>query len=229
MYENTKPTGTRHAQNQAFAIIRSITPRLKASGLSPDALWQWVLDNHNVTSRSDLTEKQWVILSARLFAAQRNTQLFDHLCNTIRQSVTTCRVYRSDIRTGKRTKVYDGIVTTDITQRCQKHADATGCDVELHNVDGIDGLQMFEPAEYAHDPDMPPIAPIDKTTPARLFEIHTTDNKTQFVEIRFPDTSRLRQWCQQYVAAYGIDLIVTDQLAQNTLMKFSVNDSETNS
>lgn len=216
-------SGKRHAQKQAFALVRTLESRLQTAGLSAEAVWNWVKKQHNVESRSDLTEKQWVVLSARLFAAQRNPQLFDQLCKSIRQSISTCRVYRSDLRTGKRTKVYDGVVTDDIVLRCQKHADVSGCDVDLHNADGKDGLRRFKPIEYAYDPNTPPIAPIDKTTPARIFEIHIKGNTKQHVEIRFPDTARLREWCHRYVVDHGVDIVVTDQLAHYALMTFTVN------
>lgn len=217
-------TGRRHAQNQAFAIVRALESRLQAAGLSVKALWQWVLDIHGVSSRSDLSDRQWVVLSARLFTAQHNSHMFDHLCDTIRKTVGTCRVYRSDTN-GRRTKVYEGVITDDISDRCQKHADASGCDVELHNADGKNGLQMFNPIAYAYDSDAPPIAPVDKTTPARIFEVHTKGKATQYLEIRFPDTSRLREWCRQYVLAYEVDIVVTDRLAHYALMKFTFNKS----
>jgi len=216
-------TGKRHAQTQAFALVRTLESRLQKAGLSAEAVWNWVKKQHNVESRSDLTEKQWVVLSARLFAAHRHPQLFDQLCKNIRQSISTCRVYRNDLRTGKRTRVYEGVVTDDITLRCQKHADASGCDVDLHNADGKDGLRRFKPIEYAYDPNTPPIAPVDRTTPARIFEIHVNGNTKQLVEIRFPDTARLREWCHQYVVDHGVDIIVTDQLAHYGLMKFTIN------
>lgn len=218
-------TGKRHAQRQTFAIVRALESRLQSAGLSVSALWEWVLNDHGISSRSDLTEKQWVVLSAKLFGAQRHSQLFESLCKYIRKSVQTCRVYRSDLRTGKRTKVYDGVVPDDIVLRCQKHADASGCNVELHNADGKQGLRMFKPIEYAYNPNMPPIAPVDKTTPARIFEIHVKDNTTQHVEIRFPDTPRLRDWCNRYVEDYGVDIVVTDQLGHYELMKFTRNKS----
>ena len=217
-------TGIRHAQKQAFAIVRTLDSRLQSADLSVSALWQWVKDKHGVSSRSDLTEKQWVVLSARLFAAQRNSVLFDSLCDSIRKLVITCRVYRRQTN-GKFVRVYHGVVTDDIAERCQKHADAAGCDVELHNADGQDGLRMFRPIEYKYETEAPPIAPVDKTTPARVFEIHVKGNTKQYVEIKFPDTARLRDWCHRYVVDYGVDLVVTDQLAHYALMKFTINKS----
>lgn len=215
-------TGRRQAQKQAFAIVRTLESRLQSADLSVSALWQWVLENHGVSSRSDLTEKQWVVLSARLFAAQRNSHLFDILCDYIRKSVPTCRVYRRQTN-GKFVKVYDGVVSDDIPERCQKHADAAGCAVELHNADGEDGLRMFRPKEYKYNTEAPPIAPVDNTTPARIFEIRVKGNTTQRVEIKFPDTSRLHEWCHQYVVDHGVGIVVTDQLAHYDLMKFTIN------
>ena len=219
-------TGKRQAQKQAFAIVRTLESRLQSADLSESALWQWVLDSHKVDSRKELTERQWVVLSARLFAAQRNSVLFDTLCDNIRKSVnaTLCRVYRRQTN-GKFVRVYNGVVTDDITYRCQKHADIAGCDVELHNADGEDGLRVFRPIEYKYDTPPPPIAPMDKTTPARIFEIHIKDDgrTKQYVEIKFPNTARLRDWCHRYVVDHNIDIVVTDQMGHYALMKFSIN------
>lgn len=214
--------GKRHAQKQTFAIVRALEPRLQAADLSVAALWEWVLNDHDISSRSDLTEKQWVVLSAKLFGAQRHSQLFESLCKYIRKSVSTCRVYRRQTN-GKFVRVYHGVVTDDIALRCQKHADAAGCNVELHNADGEDGLRVFKPIQYKYDTPTPPIAPIDSRTPARIFEIHVNDNTTQYVEIKFPDTSRLHEWCHRYVEDHRVDIVVTDQLAHYALMKYTIN------
>lgn len=214
--------GKRQAQKQAFARAATLAPRLKAAGLSEDALWRWVENRYNVSSRSELTEEQWVVVSARFFAAQHNTHLFKILCDTIRvynttpeldcqdqfvvekinenprqhamavivsqlrghsrygadivsidtlvetariykphmdaavysqyikclreeyhrrglhkhksvrKSVQTCRVFRRNMLNQTLTKVYEGVLTDDITSRCQKHADLSKCAVELH-------------------------------------------------------------------------------------------------
>lgn len=215
-------TGKRHAQRQVFAIVRALESKLQSADLSVSALWEWVLNDHGISSRSELTEKQWVVLSAKLFAAQRHSQLFESLCKYIRKSVNTCRVYRRQTN-GKFVRVYHGVVTDDITLRCQKHADAAGCNVELHNADGEDGLRVFKPIEYKYDTPPPPIAPVDRTTPARIFEIRVNGNTTQHVEIMFPNTPRLRDWCHRYVIDHGVDIVVTDQLGHYELMKFTIN------
>ena len=217
-----KTSGLRHYQNQAFAIVNSLQSRLQAVGLSVASLWQWALQMFNVSSRKELTERQWAILAARLFAAQHNLHLFKHLCDTIRDAVSTCRVYRLDSE-GVRKKVYDGVVPDDVVKRCEKHADETGCVVHLHNADGKDGLRVFTPVKKDGS-NMPPIAYIHGKKAERIFEVHYQKNAChpKYIEIPFPDTSRLREWCQQYVADYGIGLVVSDRHAQERIMEFDV-------
>lgn len=133
--------------------------------------------------------------------------------------MVTCRAYRvhSD---GTFLHVYDGILTEDIADRCQKHADASGCTVRLHGADGSDGIVFFEPAEYTPDPNCPPIAEVNPKKPARVFELHTNGNETQYIEIPLPDTSDLQSWGQHHANETGHTVRVTCRLGHNRLMSF---------
>ena len=83
------PTGSTEGQEkalkQAFAIANTLSPKLVSVGLTTDDLWDYVKHAHEVDSRSDLSEKQRVVLSARLDAAAKNPSLFRALCQDIRK------------------------------------------------------------------------------------------------------------------------------------------------
>ena len=81
--------GAEHALKQAFAIANKLETKLVRVGLSVDDLWESVKHSHGVASRSHLTEKQRVVLSARLDAAEKTPSLFRALCADIRQQKLT--------------------------------------------------------------------------------------------------------------------------------------------
>lgn len=78
-------SGKDNALKAAFAIATALDSRLVNVGLSVDDLWAYVKTAHQVDSRADLTEKQRVVLSARLSAAEKDTSLFRVLCQDIRK------------------------------------------------------------------------------------------------------------------------------------------------
>lgn len=203
-------------RRQAFSIVKNLTPKLKKAGLSDKALWTYFLSAHQVCSRKDLTEKDWVVIAARLSAAERDSTLFGFMVKDIK-SVITCRAYRIH-NDGTFKKVYDGIITEDIEERCQNHADASGCTVRLHGADGEDGIVFFEPTEPVPDPNCPPIAAVNPNKPARVFELHTNGKETQYIEIPFPDTSDLKDWGQQHANETGVDVHITCRMGHNRLM-----------
>ena len=214
--------GKRHAQKAAFARVATLAPRLEAAGLSADALWQWVKNHYDVSSRSELTEEQWVVVGARLFTAQQNSHMFDNLCNFIRQSVHICRVDRIDNDTGKQITVYEGMFMNDTVLRCMKHADASGCVVNLHNADGQGELREFKPIEWKRSK-KPPIGPYDKTKPECIFEIRVENDGMliRHVQIPSPDTPRLHEWCHQYVMVNDVTIFLTDRLGHHELRRYS--------
>ena len=77
--------GQDKALKQAFAIANTLQTKFVGVGLTTDDLWDYVKHAHQVESRSDLTEKQRVVLSARLDAAERDRSLFRALCQDIRK------------------------------------------------------------------------------------------------------------------------------------------------
>ena len=214
--------GINQARRQCFAIIKKLNSGFEIQGLSDVEVWDWVKSSQKVSSRSELSEFQWVTLAARLSAAALNTQLFTVLCDTIKAEAGTCRAYRiyADFRFRK---VYDGIITEDIEQRCQRQADATGCRVRLHGSDRADGIIFFEPVEYAYDPDLPPIGEFDPKKPARAFELHknANENETQWISVPFTDCSDISGWAQRHADETGFDVQITDWMEHFVLMQFS--------
>ena len=77
--------GKEKALKQAFAIAKKLESRFVGVGLSIDDLWEYVKVSYQVDSRAALTEKQRVVLSARLDAAERDRSLFRALCQDIRK------------------------------------------------------------------------------------------------------------------------------------------------
>ena len=71
------------AEIQSFAIINSLSARFVNASLSTDAVWEWVKAEYEVDSRTELDERQWAVVSARLSAAQRDKQLFSVLCKAV--------------------------------------------------------------------------------------------------------------------------------------------------
>ena len=212
--------GKRNAQRSMFGIMNVIRPELETVGLNEEHVWEWVKGEHGVSSRSELDEQQLAIVSARLSAATRDHQLFLALCDAVRASVGTYRVFRG-YNDGTFKKVYEGVITDGIQERCQRYADATGCFLNVHGADSPDSRQRVEPAEYAPDPNMPPFAPNNPNRPTKVFEIHRKGNETQTVEIRFPDCSDLEGWGQRHADESGFDTIITDRMGHNVIMEFS--------
>ena len=204
----------------SFAIINSLKPQLTTAGLTEESVWEWVKSEYDVQSRSELNEESWAIVSARLSAAQRDQQLFSVLCEAVKSAVGTCRVYRV-YNNGTFRKVYDGIITEGIQERCQQYADATGCYIRMHGADGEDGIEKFIPEEYAPDPNCPPTRHFDPTRPRKVYEIHQKGNETHRIEVRFPDCSDLAGWGQRHADSSGFDTIITDQMGHNVLMQFA--------
>ena len=56
---------------------------------------------------------------------------------------------------GKHKRVYEGIYTEDLPERCQGHSDASGCLVEMHNATT---RKVFHPETPIQNEDSPPIS-----------------------------------------------------------------------
>ena len=212
--------GKRNAQKACFAILKNLKPQLEAEGLSADVVWDYVKETHNVDSRSNLNERDYIILQARLSAASRDSHLFLILCSEIQNSFPQCRVVRVNADLSM-TKVYDSILTDDIRERCRRHAEATGCTVRLHGADGKDAIEEFVPDTWRPAPDGPPIAKDNPDLPSRVFELHRQGSETHWVEVPFPDTSDLAGWGQRHADSTGHDVQITDRMGQVVLMEFS--------
>ena len=210
---------TDSAKRQSFAIVKSLKPTLEKVGITEQALWDYILSSHEVSSRKDLSELEWVRLAARLSAAEKNKQLLDVLVSEIKAAAGECRAYREH-SDGTFKKVYEGIITADIEERCQAHADASGCLVRLHGADGSDGIVFFEPADDAPDPSCPPVAEFDSSKPARVFEVQCRDTETHYIEIPFPDVSDLLGWGQRHADSTGFEVVITARDGKTSLLSF---------
>ena len=207
------------ARRQSFAIVKSLKSTLEEVGITDQVLWDYILSSHEVSSRKDLSELEWVWLAARLSAAEKNKQLLDVLIEEIKSAVGECRAYRVHAD-GTFKKVYEGIITEDIEDRCQAHADASGCLVRLHGADGSDGIVFFEPKDFAPDPSCPPVAEFDPNKPARVFEVQCKGNETHYIEIPFPDVSDLLGWGQRHADTTGFEVVITARDGKTSLLTF---------
>ena len=199
-----EPPGRTHARKTCFAILDgTLGKNLVNAGLSPDMFWKAIQSEYSIESRTDLSEEQFVVIAARLSAAQRDNHLFEVLCGTIRASLGcgTVRVYSND------KKIYEGEFTDDIEQRCQQYADKTGVPVRLHGTDGADGIKWIKPT--AEQPKPKPVVPKRKQA-ARAFEVHRNGLETHFIEVAFPCGDDLALWGQNHADATGYDVEITN-------------------
>lgn len=142
-------------QRQCFAIVRALKIRFVQKGISENALWCWALAAQGkdvIGSRSQFEVVDWTHLAARLHTAQQHPHMFEALCEQIHKQ-GNCRVYRINPDQSE-VKVYDYIFEKSVYQRCQRHADATGCTVRLH---AYGDSESFEPTKRKLDPNTPPI------------------------------------------------------------------------
>lgn len=142
-------------KRQCFAIVKSLKVRFLQRGISENAFWCWALATRDIAfmgSRAAMSTLDWTILSARLHTAQNDANMFDNLCQEIKQQAN-CRVYRIHADLSE-SQVFIGVFDKKVYERCQRHSDATGCTVRLH-VFGT--IETFEPAHQVLDPNSPPI------------------------------------------------------------------------
>lgn len=79
--------GKDHARRQAFALVSQLKSRFNQRGISESDLWDAIKSDFGVSSRKQIGELGWTLLSARLQAAQRHSRLFDSFCRKIKKGV----------------------------------------------------------------------------------------------------------------------------------------------
>ena len=77
-----------NAQKAAFAIANKLAEPLEKKDISKENLWNYIKRRYSVQSRNDMSEQQWTKLSAELKAAETTDDLFEELCNRIKQLTT---------------------------------------------------------------------------------------------------------------------------------------------
>ena len=85
------------AQKATFAIAANLSDPLDKKGITKADLWNYMKRKCGVESRNDISEMQWTQLSAELKAAETNPQLFNDLCERIKQLTTAAQ--ESDVPT----------------------------------------------------------------------------------------------------------------------------------
>ena len=75
---------TKRASKSSFAIMSNIKPRLERAGITETDLWNYIKHSNDVESRTDLDEKQWVVIEASLRAASINYLLLNTMINKVK-------------------------------------------------------------------------------------------------------------------------------------------------
>ena len=74
----------KRARKSSFAAASNLSHQLKKAKVDNKDLWGHLKYVHKVESRKDLNEKQWVIIEARLHAANKNPKLCYLLINEVK-------------------------------------------------------------------------------------------------------------------------------------------------
>lgn len=83
-----KPTKDDAAENHrkaSFAAMRRLKPHLRKHGVTETDIWEGIKQKANVKSRSELTARNWAIVSAQLNAALRSQTLLGDLVKRYKQ------------------------------------------------------------------------------------------------------------------------------------------------
>ena len=64
--------GKRKYQKMAFAILKALKPRLEKMGRTTDDVWAYFKSRYEVESRSEFTEEQYSVITARLQRAEQD-------------------------------------------------------------------------------------------------------------------------------------------------------------
>ena len=212
--------GKRKAQRSMFGIMNVLKPELETVGLNEEHVWEWVKGEHGVSSRSELDEQQLAIVSARLSAATRDQKLFLVLCEAVRTAVGTCRVYRGYADYTFK-KVYDGVITSNIKERCQRQADATGCFVNLCGADSPDSRNDLNQRNMHPIRIAPRLLRIIQTDLARFLNSIGAVWKPRLLRSVFLTAPIWRGGDNGTLMSSGFDVIITDRMGHNVLMQFT--------
>lgn len=136
----------RRAMRACFAILNN----LDLAPITTDDVWAYFKSQFQNWTRSEWTERQFVVLEAKLRACSESAQLKTNLINTIADwkpqggefIPTFQRAYVWRIESDRCVLVNDDEYTPRIHERCQKHANATGCSIRLEYLSKV---EMYYP------------------------------------------------------------------------------------
>jgi len=81
--KNTDPAADIH-RKASFACMSRLKPKLKHHGVSDKDIWEHIKEIYKVESRTELTAKEWAVISARLNAAYRDPRMLADLVEPLR-------------------------------------------------------------------------------------------------------------------------------------------------
>jgi hypothetical protein len=85
-----------NAQKATFATYHRLRERLEKEGIKQEDFWGYVKRRYGVESRNDMTERQWVELSAELKAAEESEMLFSDMVKRVKQSMAAEKLFREE-------------------------------------------------------------------------------------------------------------------------------------
>jgi len=93
--ERAKSTNDKisNAQKSTFATYHRLRERLEKEGIKQEDFWGYVKRRYRVESRNDMTERQWVELSAELKAAEGSEMLFSDMVKRVKQSMAAEKLF----------------------------------------------------------------------------------------------------------------------------------------
>ena len=150
---------TGYHMRATFAALNDLINPFRHAGICQGDYWQMTKAELGVTSRTEIADRVWVLLSAELNAARREPEALEqlvlkvkaHLAETAAseppppdassmlfaepdEDLSTCFVIRKARAEGSEKLIYLGEFSEDVRERSQTHANESRCIVQLfHN------------------------------------------------------------------------------------------------
>ena len=136
-----------------FAALNELTNAFRHAGICHSDYWDMVKAELGITSRSEIAESVWALLSAELNACRRDGAAFQRLAASVKQfraenppqevpvvsdatprvfadpdeTLSTCFVIRKGRTDNTENLIYLGEFSEEVRQRTQKHANESRC------------------------------------------------------------------------------------------------------
>lgn len=159
---------TGYHMRYTFAVLNDLINLFRRAGICQSDYWDCVKSELGITSRTEIAETVWALLSAEMEACRQDPAAFDRLASRVKahlaetatedtpledatplafadpdESLSTCFVLRKDRRTSEESLVYIGEFSESVRDQAQADANESRCIVRLYK----DGLppEAFHP------------------------------------------------------------------------------------